>query len=217
MGLRTIIVDDHDVVRAGLRVVLGKMPDVQVVGEAADGHAAIQLVAQLQPDLVLMDLSMPHLNGLEASRRITADAGSVRVIVITMHADRQYVIEALKAGAAGYVLKKNVAQELPAAIPAVMDGKSYLSPEIAHIVVGDFVRQSSEPGRGASDVLTAREREVLQMVAEGLTTKEIAGSLGIATKTIESHRSQLMTKLKIHSVAGLTKYAIGEGLTSVAQ
>ena len=212
---RVLLVDDHDVVRAGVRTVLERMPEVEVVGEAQNGREALELARRLQPDLVLMDIAMPDLNGVEAARQMLAAGGvETRVVALSMHSDRQFVGEMLKAGASGYLLKNSVGQHLPPAIRAVRAGKVYLSPEVHDVIVEDYVRHA--PGRNSVvETLSAREREVLQLLAEGKQNKEIAARLNIAVKTVETHRAQLMAKLKVHSVAELTKIAIREGLTSL--
>jgi DNA-binding NarL/FixJ family response regulator len=214
MNVRILLVDDHDIVRAGLRSILQNERNVEVVGEAPDGRTALQLVAELTPAIVLMDISMPDMNGLDATRQIVAQKGGVKVIALSMHSDRQFVVEILKAGASGYLMKNSVAPELPAAIRAVASGKIYLSPSVTDIVVEDFVRNRT-PAGSALESLSPREREVLQLLAEGKTSKEIAAALHVSQKTAESHRAQLMERLNIHTVAELTKYAIRQGLTSL--
>ena len=211
---KVLLVDDHDIVLAGIRTVLSRISEVEVVGEAPNGREALEMAATLKPDLVLMDISMPDLNGVEAARQLRAAVEGIKIIALSMHSERQFVTEMLRAGASGYLLKNSVAQQLPLAIRAVRAGKVYLSPEVADVVVEDFVRNA--PGRGAAfESLSAREREVLQLLAEGKTNKEIATRLTVSPKTIESHRAQIMSKLKLHSVAELTKLAVREGLTSL--
>jgi len=211
--LRVILADDHAIVREGLRAVLDKMGDVEVVGEAVDGREAVDLVRQLEPDIAVMDLSMPSLNGTDATRQIVDMGVGTRVIMMTMHADRHMVAETLKAGAMAYVLKNSAATELADAVRAVMVGNVYLSPKVAGVVVENFVRrQPTDQGPKAS-LLTPREREVLQLLAEGRTSKEIAATLHVGVKTIETHRSQIMDKLGLRSIAELTKFAVREGLT----
>jgi DNA-binding NarL/FixJ family response regulator len=215
MGTRVLLVDDHDVVRAGLRSALEALPDMEVVGEAGDGRTALALVRHLSPQVVLMDISMPELNGLDTTRQVIAEGCGTKVITVSMHADRQWVSEVLRAGASGYVLKNTAVEELRAAIRAVMAGKVYLSPAIAGVVVQDYVRHVPDRARGPFDTLTPREREVLQLLAEGKTSKEMAAALNVSAKTVEMHRGQIMTKLGIHTVAELTKLAIREGLTAL--
>jgi len=214
MTMRILIADDHRIMREGLRVLLEGQRGVTVVGEAENGRDAVRLAAELQPDLVIMDVSMDDLNGIEATRRITSSVKNVRILALSIHADRRFVLEMFRAGAAGYLLKDCAFDELIRAIRAVRQGHAYLTPKIAGIVVGEFVRELvSEPPQAAE--LTAREREVLQLMAEGKNTKEIADRLGVSVKTVETFRRQLMSKLELNSVAELTKFAIREGLTSL--
>ena len=215
MRIKIILADDHQIVRQGLRTLLEKEPDMEVVAEAEDGRSAVRLIRETPVDVVIMDVAMPDLNGTEATRQITSEFPQVKVIALSMYADRRFVVNMLKAGASGYLLKDCAFEELSRSIRLVMANKTYLSSGVTDVVVKDFVQASS--GRQASvfSVLTAREREVLQLLAEGRTTNQIASSLHVSVKTIETHRQQVMNKLKIHSVAELTKYAIREGLTSL--
>ena len=211
--LRVILADDHAIVREGLRSILEKMGNVEVVGEADDGRTAVDLVRELDPDMAIMDLSMPELNGTDATRQIVDMGRGTKVIMMTMHADRHMVAETLKAGAMAYVLKNSAATELADAVRAVQVGNVYLSPKVAGVVVENFVRrQPTDQGPRAS-LLTPREREVLQLLAEGRTSKEIASTLHVGVKTVETHRSQIMDKLGLRSIAELTKFAVREGLT----
>ncbi len=212
MSIRVLLADDHTILRQGLAALLNSQGDMEVVAEAADGRAACELTGQLAPDVVIMDLSMPDLNGVEAARRIVDNHPSCRVLMLSMYSDKRFVARALSAGASGYLLKDCVDEELVRAIRAVVEGRTYLSPDIAGAVVGDYVSGNSASGQ-ATD-LTPREKEVLQLLAEGHSTKQIATELGISPKTVETHRQRTMDKLDIHSVAELTKYAIREGLTS---
>ena len=214
MGIRVLLADDHDVVRAGIRGILERQHGIEVVGEADNGREAIELARSLVPDLVLMDIGMPDLNGLEATRQIVAFNPKIRVVVISMHSTRQFVSEVLKAGASGYVLKNTASREVPLAVAAVNEGKVYLSPGIAGVVVEEFVRNLPTAGQ-SFNLLSAREREVLQLLAEGKTSKEIGHALHVSAKTVESHRAQIMDKLNLRTVAELTKFAIREGLTSL--
>jgi DNA-binding NarL/FixJ family response regulator len=212
-NIQIILADDHDVVRAGIRGILERHPGMEVVGEAPNGRATVDIACSLRPHVVVMDIAMPELNGLEATRQIVAADVGVKVIILSMHSSRQFVSEALKAGASGYLLKNNAMHELPPAIEAVAAGKVYLSPAIADVVVEDYVRHVPTAGQPTYNALSQREREVLQLLAEGKTSKEIASVLKLGTKTIDSHRAQIMDKLGIRTVAELTKFAIREGLT----
>jgi two-component system response regulator NreC len=213
--IRVLLADDHTIVREGVRLCLEAMGDIEVVAEAEDGQAAVSLAAQLRPDVAVVDLTMPRLNGVEAIRQIKRDVPSVEVVVLSVHDSEAYVVQALRAGAAGYVLKRNAATELAAAIRAAHDGQAYLHPSIARRVIDDYLSrihaaEDSEP----YDRLTPREREVLQLAAEGHTTRAIAGLLCLSTKTVEHHRSSLMTKLGLHGQTELVKYAIRAGLVA---
>lgn len=215
--IKVVLADDHQIVRHGLRSLLSAEPDIEVVGEADNGRAVIRLVQELSPQVVIMDISMPDLNGIEATRQILSDFSGVKVIALSMHSDSLFVLNMFKAGASGYLLKDCALEELVKAVRTVMNRKVYLSPSISDIVVKDFVIGWSpeDSSSSAYSILTAREREVLQLMAEGKTTNQIAESLCISVKTVEAHRKQLMTKLDIHSVAELTKYAIRQGLTTL--
>ncbi len=215
MSIRILLADDHKITRQGLRSLLEKQPDMEVVAEAEEGHAAVRLVLELKPNVVIMDISMPDLNGAEATRQIVKQSPNAKVIALSMHKDSQYVIEMLRSHASGYLLKECAFEELALAIRTVMDGKTYLSPTISGAVVEDYLHRLSKADFSKSEVLSDREREVLQLVAEGKSTKQIALKLHISTKTVETHRRQIMNKLDIHTVAELTKYAIRKGLTSL--
>jgi DNA-binding NarL/FixJ family response regulator len=215
MATRVMLADDHKMIRDGLRALLEKQGNVEIVGEAADGQSAVQLARKLSPDVVVIDIGMPDLNGIEATRQISALKCKPKVIGLSMHADRRYVAQMLKAGASGYILKDNAFEELSKAIQTVMKGHSYLSPQVAGTVVNEFKRTAKDDDGSAFSLLTKREREVLQQIAEGCSTKEIAGALSVSVKTIETHRRQIMEKLDLHSVAELTKYAVKEGLTDL--
>ncbi|HDP89756.1 MAG TPA: response regulator transcription factor [Thioalkalivibrio sp.] len=218
MTIKLILADDHQVILEGLRNLINQEVDMEVVAEARDGREAVALCREHRPDLVVMDVAMPHLNGIEACRQIMAEAPGCRVLALSMHADKQYAAGMLGAGASGYLLKDCAFDELAEAIRTIAAGRTYLSDEMAGIVVKDYVQRLTEPGpdpANAFSVLTSREREVLQLVAEGHTTKQIASMLHVSVKTIESHRQNLMDKLEIRSVAELTKYAVREGLTSL--
>jgi len=213
MKIRILLADDHRLFRDGLRTLLEQQADVEVVGIAVDGQAVLTQVGECRPDVVLMDVSMPGLNGLEATRHLLADHPDVAVLMLSMHADHRFVVEALRAGALGYVLKDCEISELREAIRSVYKRQIYLSRPIAEGVVRDFLAVTGDRPESAFSVLSAREREVLQMLAEGRTAKEIAGALNVSIKTVETHRKNIMDKLNIHSIAELTKYAIREGLT----
>jgi DNA-binding NarL/FixJ family response regulator len=206
--IRILLADDHTIVREGLRALLAREPDMRVVAEAEDGREALRLAQKTRPDVAALDLSMPLLNGLEAAREMAVWKRGPRPILLTMHADDRYVLEALRAGVRGYVLKKQAAADLVCAIRQVLDGCVYLSPGIS-AVVAEAVRAPALP---PDDPLTPREREVLQLVAEGKTTKEVSAILGVSVKTADAHRTSLMQKLNIHHIAGLTRYAIRKGL-----
>ncbi len=210
-----LLADDHRIVRQGLKLLIEKQKGMRVIAEAEDGAQAVKAVDEILPDIVIMDVSMPVLNGIEATRRIRDNHPQIRVIALSMHSDRRFVIETLKAGARGYLLKDCAFEEMAGAIRAVMDDKTYLSAEITDLVVRDYVAQLAQNDRSAFAVLTAREREVLQLLAEGRSTKDVAFLLGVSVKTIETYRQQLMEKLGLHSIAELTKYAIREGLTQL--
>jgi len=217
MTVRVLLADDHGIIRQGLRSLLEKQPDVEVIGEADDGHSALALVRQLQPDIAIMDITMPNLNGVDATRRIVDEFPKVRVIALSIHSNRRFVSDMLRAGASGYILKECLFDELVQAIHAVAAGRIYLSPRITGVVVGDYVERLSVTSGSELTGLTDRDREVLQLLAEGKSTKDIALRLHVSAKTIEANRRQIMGKLNIHSVAELTKYAIREGLTSLEQ
>lgn len=215
MAIRIILADDHKIMRDGLKALLEKEGDILIAGEASDGHSAVRMVAEKSPDIIVMDVGMPDLNGIEATRQIVNRHEHTKVLALSMHADRRYVTEMLRAGAAGYLIKDSAFDELAQAVRTVMAGRTYLSPEIA----GKVVEECRHPTLGREDspfaLLTEREREVLQQLAEGHRTKEIAANLFVSVKTVETHRSHVMEKLQLHSVAELTKYAIREGLTSL--
>jgi len=210
MALRILLVDDHQIVREGLRILLEKEPDMEVAAEAEDGRAAVRLAREVSPQVVIMDVAMPDLNGIEATRQIVAECPGIKVIALSMHADRRFVANMLKAGASGYLLKDSAFEELARAIRTVAADKVYLSPEVSDIVVRDYVKGPQEEASVYS-LLTPREREVLQLLAEGKATREIADCLHVSVKTVETHRQQIMYKLKVRSVAELTKYAIRGG------
>jgi len=215
MTLRILIADDHKILREGLKSLLEKQPDFTIVAEAEDGLNAFDGVKKYKPDIAILDIGMPGLNGVEVTRRIRSEIAETKVIALSMHADRRFVMGVLEAGANGYLLKDSAFAELVTAVTAVATGKMYLSPSIAETVVKSSLEKLDRGQRGSSVLLSGREREVLQMIAEGKSTKEIAFKLFVSTKTVETHRKQIMDKLNIRTIAGLTKYAIREGLTSL--
>lgn len=214
MTIKILLADDHRIMRDGLCALLKNEPDIEVVAEGDNGREAVEMSRKLKPNVVVMDMSMPGLNGVEATRQILALDDNVKVLVLSMHADKRFVIGALSAGASGYVLKDCAFEELVRAIHTVAMNQTYLSPSIADIVVESYKRSQPSPNQLFS-VLTPREREVLQLITEGESVKKIASILNVSAKTIETHRQHIMGKLNAHSVAELTKYAIREGLTSL--
>ena len=211
--LRVILADDHTLVRAGLRSLIEQLKDVSVVAEAKDGHEVLALASQHHPDVVLMDITMPGMNGFEAALRLKKDHPQIKIIILSMHASEEYVLQALRAGAAGYLVKDSAPLELELALASVARGEIYLSPPISRQVVDNYIQRV---GQGAADeplaLLTARQREILQLIAEGGSTKEIARKLDLSVKTVETHRAQLMERLDIHDVAGLVRFAVRHGL-----
>ena len=215
MSIRILLADDHRLVREGLRALIQGQPDMEVVAEVEDGRAAIQIARDLSPEIVVMDIGMRDLNGIDATRKIKAEFPHIKVIGLSMHSDRRFVSGMLGAGASGYLLKDSAFEELVTALHTVRSNKIYLSPSITGVVVEDYVRKISKDTEPDSSVLTGREREVLQLLAEGNSTKEIASHLNVSVKTVETYRKHIMEKLDLHSIADLTKYAIRSGLTSL--
>ncbi|MHB9024489.1 MAG: response regulator [Armatimonadota bacterium] len=215
MTIRVLLADDHQMVREGLRTLLEQQNGIQVVGEATDGWTAVQQAKELNPDIVVMDVSMPGLNGIEATRQIATEAPDSRVVALSVHSDKRFVVEMLKMGAKGYLLKTSAFDELVQAITAVARGQVYLSPHITGYIVDGYLEQSTGEGIAAFTQLTAREREVIQLLAEGITTREIASLLFISQKTVDVHRQNIMEKLDLHSIADLVRYAIKEGIVSL--
>ncbi len=213
---RVLLAEDHTIVRKGLRSLLDKETGIKVVEEAEDGREAILKAEELHPDVVVMDIAMPWLNGLEATRQIKKRFPDIKIIILTMHANEEYILQSLKAGASGYLVKKAAPVELISAINAVHKGNSFLSPSISRTVIDEYIRRSKEISEGEEgfEQLTVREREVLQLIAEGRKTREIAELLYISIKTVETHRAHIMNKLDIQSTAELTRYAIRKGIIS---
>lgn len=211
-AIRVVLADDHALVRAGMRSLLGAMARVEVVGEAASGEEALVLAEREHPDVVLMDIAMKGMTGLEAAARMRERHPDVRVVILSMHSGEEYVLQALRAGATGYLLKDAATSELELALRSVMRGESWFSPAVSRQVVEGYVQRVG--GEAATDVLTARQREVLKLVAGGKSTKEIAFDLNLSVKTVETHRAQIMERLGIRDVAGLVRYALKTGLVS---
>jgi len=215
MSTRILLVDDHGVVREGLRSLIEKQPDMEVVGEAENGRKAVELVRELLPDVVITDITMPNLNGVDATRQIVREFPKVKVLALSIHSNRAFVADMLKAGASGYVLKECTFDDLVEAVHAVASGSTYLSSKVAGVVVSDYVKRLSQTPASPLDALTEREREVLQLVGEGRNTKQIARVLHISSKTVEGNRRKIMEKLDAHSVADLVRIAILGGLASL--
>ncbi len=215
MAVRILIADDHTIMRQGLRSLVEEAENMKVINEADNGRSAVDLCKEMKPDVVIMDVGMEDLNGIEATRQIMEECPGTKVVGLSVHSDRQYVGGMLEAGAAGYLLKDCAFEELENAIRTVLANRTYLSPSIADIVVRNYVRQVPAKDPTAQAELTPREREVLQLLTEGKATKQVARDLDVSVKTVETHRRNVMHKLDLHSVAELTKYAIREGLTSL--
>jgi DNA-binding NarL/FixJ family response regulator len=215
MNVRIILADDHKIVRNGLRALLENQPGIEVIAEADNGRETVRLVRDLVPDLVIMDIGMPDLNGIDATRQITAELPRVKVIALSMHSDRRFVVQMFRAGASGYLLKDCAFEELTRAVQAVLKNQTYLSPAVAGPVMEDYIHQLSSGEDSGGALLSPREREVLQLLAEGKSTREVAAVLCVSVKTVETHRQQIMNKLNMQSIADLTKYAIREGLTTL--
>jgi DNA-binding NarL/FixJ family response regulator len=209
-----LLADDHQMVREGLKSLLSKQTDMRIVGEAADGQEAVRLAGELKPDVVVMDIGMPGMNGMDATRQIKAVHKTCRVIALSMHTDRHYIVGMLRSGASGFLLKSAAFEELAQAIKTVMADRDYLSPAVSRTVIEQCRQQVPHDEQSAFSILSDRERQVLQQIAEGHSTKEVAANLAIGSKTVETHRRRIMQKLGMHGVADLTKYAICEGLTS---
>ena len=213
--LRILLADDHIVMRTGLRALLERQPNLEVVGESENGRETVGLAASLRPDVVVMDVGMPVLNGIEATQTIVAQCPTVAVVILSMHADESYVMRALKAGARGYLLKDSAAADLIGAIQAISQGKSFFSPKVSRILAEDYVRVLKQKGAvDTYDLLTSREREILQLLAEGKANKEVATALNISPYTVETHRSHILQKLNLHNSAELVLYAVRKGIIS---
>jgi two-component system, NarL family, response regulator NreC len=213
--IRILLADDHQLMRSGLRLLIEQQSDLAVVGEAADGREAVALVKSLRPDVVVMDIAMPNLNGIEAAHQITQNQPEIAVIMLSMHPDESYVLRALKSGAKGYLLKDSAESDLIQAIRAVGQGKSFFSPAVSKVLLDDYVRKLKRSGaEDAYDLLTAREREILQLVAEGKSNKDVANLLNLSVYTVETHRSNIMQKLHLKGVPELTLYAVRKGIIS---
>jgi two-component system response regulator NreC len=215
MSIRIVLCDDHQIIREGLRSLLDKQTDMQVVGEGINGNEAIKLAAAHKPDVIVMDVAMPDLNGIAATRRLREEQPKLKILALSMHSDRRFVTGMLEAGASGYLLKDCAFSELANAIRTVSTGGLYISPRIAGSVLQEFARHAKPTHKPQKIELTSREEEILQLIAEGRSTKDIAASLHVSVKTVETHRTHIMQKLGVHNVAALTKYAIREGFTSL--
>jgi len=213
MAIRILLADDHAILRRGLRALLEREPDMEVVGESSDGRDTLKSVEELRPDVVVLDITMPNLNGIEAARQILAKGSETAVLILSMHSDEGYVLRALRAGARGYLLKDAVEGELIQAIRAVAGGKAYFSPEVSRLLVEDYVQGMQQRGlQDSHELLTTREREVLQLLAEGKTSKDIASMLALSVYTVDTHKSNLMQKLSLHSMAELILYSVRKGI-----
>jgi len=213
--IRILLADDHTVMRNGLRLLLERQPNLSVVGEASDGRETVRAAESFSPDVVVMDIAMPNLNGIEAARQITAARPETAIVILSMHSDESYVIRALKAGARAYLLKDSAEGDLIAAIRAISEGKSFFSPAISRILVEDYMRQlEQQHAEDTYELLTAREREILQLLAEGKTNKEVASMLNLSVYTIETHRTHILQKLNLHNVPELILYAVRKGIIS---
>jgi DNA-binding NarL/FixJ family response regulator len=214
MAVKVLIVDDHEIMREGMSALLRKYSQFEVVGQATDGRQALEMASQLKPDVIIMDVGMPNLNGVDATKKLISMYPDLKIMALSAHSDGAIVAKMIKAGASGYMLKESAFDELIEGLNTLLDGKTFLCNKISKVVFSDYVGMVTNPKAKSGDGLSSREREVLQLVAEGNTTKEIAEVLKLSTKTIDSHREHIMEKLGIRNIAGLTKYAIREGLTS---
>ncbi|MBT4287208.1 MAG: response regulator transcription factor [Deltaproteobacteria bacterium] len=215
MTIKIVLVDDHKIMREGIRAMLETENSLEVVSEAENGREALEIALDIKPDIIIMDINMPDMNGTEATRQIRKSCPETRIIALSMHSDRFIVTDMLQAGASGYLLKDCSGQDIITAIRTVHAGKNFLSPEITGVVIEDYIQKSSKENPKSPAQLTTKEREVLQLIAEGNTSKEISSHLNIATKTVDSHRINIMNKLDIHNIAELTKFAIRYGITDL--
>ena len=215
MKVRILLADDHRIMREGLKALLEKHSSMEVIAEAENGIQTLEIARREKPDVIIMDIAMPDINGIEATRQLKSEMTDIKIVALSMHSDRRFVTEILKAGASAYVLKQSAFEDLEKAIKTVMVNRTFLSADILETVVGDYVSQLTKSEYEAYRQLSNRERQVLQLIAEGNSTKEIAYKLHVSVKTIESHRQNIMAKLSIHNLAGLTKFAVREGLTSL--
>jgi two-component system response regulator NreC len=211
--IRVLLADDHNLMRRGLRLMVEQQPDLVVLGEAEDGRQAVTLAASLKPDVAVLDIGMPNLNGIEAAKQITDGESGAAVVILSMHADETYILRALKAGARGYLLKDSAESDLVRAIRSVAEGKSFFSPAVSKVLLEDYVKKLQRTGSEDSyDLLTPREREILQLIAEGKSNKDVANLLNLSVYTVETHRANLMEKLKLKSVPELILYAVRKGI-----
>jgi DNA-binding NarL/FixJ family response regulator len=215
MRTKIVLVDDHAIVRQGLKALIEKRPGMQVVGEAGNGRDAVRLSSRLNPDVIIMDISMPDLNGIDAAQQISAVSTDTKVIALSMHSDKRFVLGMLKAGAAGFLLKESAFGELMTAIDAALAGQIYLSPKITGRVLNNYLQSMADSDISAASVLTTGERQVLQLIAEGRTTRDMAACLNISVKTVEARRKKIMEKLNLNNLAALIKFALREGLSSI--
>jgi len=215
MSIRILLADDHKIVRDGLRTLIGKEAGMEVIGEAENGRKALKMAEKIRPNVVIIDVTMPDMNGIEATKKMVTEIPGVKVIALSMHSDRRFVLGMLEAGASGYLMKDCAFDELAKAVRSVSTGQTYLSPSIVDVLVKGYLDRVNEKLSVARSPLTEREREILQLLAEGRSSKEIAAHIGVSVKTVETHRRNMMQKLNMRSVAELTKYAIREGLISV--
>jgi len=215
MGLKIMIVDDHAIVRQGLCLLLEKEPDMEVIAEAENGVMAIQRANEFLPDVIVMDISMPEMNGIEATRRIMVENSNIKVLALSMESDRRFVVEVLQSGAKGYILKDSAFAELAVGIRVVAHDEPYLCPKISEMIIKDYLLSIPEGNSIGQAILSTQEREIIQHIADGKNTKDIAHTLGVSTKTVDNQRHNIMKKLGLYSIATLTKYAVREGLTSI--